>query len=74
VVTTLLQGLFRSRLLGPPGAARPTVAVALAAAACRPGYSIYFTSLDDMVRNLKAAQTAGRLVNKLGTYLRPSVL
>lgn len=50
------------------------VAVALAVAACRAGYSIYFTSLDDMVRNLKAAEAAGRLLNKLGTYLRPSVL
>lgn len=39
-----------------------------------PGYSIYFTSLDDMFRNLKAAEAAGRLTNKLGTYLRPSVL
>jgi hypothetical protein len=27
-----------------------------------------------MVRNLKAAETAGRLTNKLGTYLRPGVL
>ncbi|WP_432748733.1 ATP-binding protein [Streptomyces sp. NBC_00056] len=26
-----------------------------------------------MVRNLKTAQSAGQLVNKLGTYLRPSV-
>ncbi|GGK28945.1 hypothetical protein GCM10011583_71130 [Streptomyces camponoticapitis] len=50
------------------------IAVALAVAACRAGYSIYFTSLDDMVRNLKAAETAGRLTNKLGTYLRASVL
>ncbi|CAL9271590.1 hypothetical protein SUDANB5_00034 [Streptomyces sp. SudanB5_2050] len=27
-----------------------------------------------MVRNLKAAEAAGRLTNKLGTYLRSSVL
>ncbi len=27
-----------------------------------------------MVRNLEAAETAGRLTNKLGTYLRPGVL
>lgn len=27
-----------------------------------------------MVRNLKAAEAAGRLANKLGTYLRPGVL
>lgn len=50
------------------------IAVALAVAACRAGYSVYFTSLDDMVRNLKAAEAAGRLANKLGTYLRPGVL
>lgn len=27
-----------------------------------------------MVRNLKAVEAAGRLTNKLGTYLRPGVL
>ncbi len=27
-----------------------------------------------MVRNLKTAEATGRLTNKLGTYLRPSVL
>lgn len=57
-----------------PGVGKTHIAVALAVAACRAGYSIYFTSLDDMVRNLKAAETAGRLTNKLGTYLRPGVL
>lgn len=60
--------------LGPPGVGKTHIAVALAVAACRAGYSVYFTSLDDMVRNLKAAETAGRLANKLGTYLRPGVL
>ncbi|MCX5078572.1 ATP-binding protein [Streptomyces sp. NBC_00424] len=37
-------------------------------------YSIYFTSLDDLVRNLKAAEAAGRPTSKLGSYLRLSAL
>ncbi|MER6218868.1 IS21-like element helper ATPase IstB [Streptomyces sp. NPDC001674] len=71
---SFVEGKANAALLGPPGVGKTHIAVALAVAACRAGYSIYFTSLDDMVRNLKAAETAGRLTNKLGTYLRPGVL
>ncbi len=46
----------------------------LAAAACRAGFEIYFTGLDDLGRPLKTAEAARRLPSKLGTYLRPSVL
>ncbi|MFJ9718515.1 IS21-like element helper ATPase IstB [Streptomyces sp. NPDC101213] len=73
---SFVEAKANTALLGPPGVGKTHIAVALAlaVAACRAGYSIYFTSLDDMVRNLTAAEAAGRLTSKLGTYLRPSVL
>jgi DNA replication protein DnaC len=45
--------------LGPPGVGKTMLAVALAIAACQAGYSISFTTLDDLVRNLKEAETFG---------------
>ncbi len=60
--------------LGPPGVGKTMLAVALAVAACQAGFSIYFTSLDDLVRNLREAEGSGRFAKKLQTYLKPSVL
>jgi DNA replication protein DnaC len=71
---SFVEAKANAALLGPPGVGKTHIAVALAVAACRAGYSIYFTSLDDMVRNLKTAEETGRLTSKLGIYLRPSVL
>jgi len=61
-------------LLGPPGVGKTMLAVGLAVAACQAGFSIYFTTLDDLVRNLKEAESTGRFAKKLQTYLKPSVL
>jgi DNA replication protein DnaC len=60
--------------LGPPGVGKTHLGVALAVAACSAGYSVYFTSLDEAVRQLRAAEQAGRFAKKLQTYLRPAVL
>ncbi len=61
-------------LLGPPGVGKTMIAVVLAVAACQAGYSIYFTSLDDLVRRLRAAEATGRFNRQLAAYLRPAVL
>jgi DNA replication protein DnaC len=60
--------------LGPPGVGKTMLAVGLAIAACQAGFSIYFTTLDDMVRQLTEAESTGRFAKKLQTYLKPSVL
>ncbi|WSD85034.1 ATP-binding protein [Streptomyces canus] len=70
---SFVEARANAALLGPPRVGRTHIAVALAVTACRAGYSVFFTSLDDMVRNLKAAEAAGGLANKLGTHLRAGV-
>ena len=56
---------------GKEGVGKTHLAVALAVAAC---YSIYFSSLDEAVRQLRVAEAAGRFAKKLQSYLRPAVL
>jgi DNA replication protein DnaC len=42
--------------------------------ACQAGFCIYFTTLDDLVRWLRAAEATGRFNRQLQTYLRPAGL
>ncbi|MGN9913811.1 IS21-like element helper ATPase IstB [Phytohabitans sp. LJ34] len=62
-------------LLGPPGVGKTHIAVGLAVAACRAGYTVSFTTVDDMARQLKAGSANGsRLACDLSPYLRPDLL
>ncbi len=61
-------------LLGPPGVGKTHLGVALAVAACQAGFSVYFTTIDDLVRQLHEAEITGRFAKKLRTYLKPAVL
>ena len=59
--------------LGPLGVGKTMFAVGLAVAVSQAGYSIYFTTLDDLVRKLGTAKTAGRFPRQLHlpTPVRP---
>jgi DNA replication protein DnaC len=61
-------------LLGPPGVGKSHIAVGLAMDALRAGYLVRYTTLDDLVRDLRAADHAGSLRQKLAQYQRPHVL
>jgi DNA replication protein DnaC len=61
-------------LLGQPGCGKTHLAVALATTAVEAGYRGYFTTADDMVRQLLSAGREGNLAHKLRTYTAPTVL
>lgn len=60
--------------LGPPGVGKTHLACSLAVAACQAGHTTYYTSLDNMVGKLRAADTAGRLARQIQAFLRPNLL
>ena len=61
-------------LLGPPGVGKTHLAIALAVKACQCGCSVYFTTLDDLVKHLAAAESGGKLKQKMRTYTHKSAL
>ncbi|MGH8981160.1 MAG: IS21-like element helper ATPase IstB [Acidimicrobiales bacterium] len=60
--------------LGQPGCGKTHLAVALATLAIEAGYRGYFTTGDEMVRQLLSAQREGNFTAKLRTYTAPTVL
>jgi len=69
-----VQAKSNVALLGPPGVGKTMLAVDLAVTACQAGWSIYFTTLDDLVRRLRAAEATGRFNRQLQAFLRPGIL
>jgi len=60
--------------LGQPGCGKTHLAVALATVAVEAGYRGYFTTADNMCKNLIRAQHDGTLATKLKTYTAPTVM
>jgi DNA replication protein DnaC len=61
-------------ILGPPGVGKTHIAVGLAMDALRAGYLVRYTTLDDLVRDLRQADRLGNLRQKLSHLLRPHLL
>jgi hypothetical protein len=69
-----VQNKVSSLFLGPPGVGETHLAVGLAMEALRAGYLVRYTTLDDVVRELRQADQLGTLRNRLSHYQRPHVL
>lgn len=61
-------------LLGPPGVGKTHLAVGLAMKVLDAGMVVYYTTLVQLIEDLKKAQLAGKLDKRWKVYLRPSVL
>lgn len=61
-------------LLGPPGVGKTHLAVGLAVQALRAGMTVYYTSLSQLVADLKKAAQQNKLDRKWRVYVRPDIL
>jgi DNA replication protein DnaC len=61
-------------ILGPPGVGKTHIAAGLAMEALRRGYLVRYSTLDDLVRDLRRADQLGKLREKLAHYQRPQLL
>ncbi|MGE5553725.1 MAG: IS21-like element helper ATPase IstB [Betaproteobacteria bacterium] len=61
-------------LLGPPGVGKTHLAVALGLDAIAHGYSVYFTTANDMVAHLSKAFSEGRFERRMLVYTKPKLL
>jgi len=61
-------------ILGPPGVGKSHIAIGLSMDALRAGYLVRYTTLDDLVRDLREADRQGSPRQKLAHLQRPHLL
>lgn len=60
--------------LGPPGVGKTHLAIALGLEAVKQNYTVYFTTLEELLAQLAKARAQDQLESKLGHYTKPKVL
>jgi DNA replication protein DnaC len=63
-----------SLIVGPPGVGKTHIAVGLATQALTAGYLVRYSTLDDLVHELREADRLGNLQRKLSHFQRPHLL
>jgi DNA replication protein DnaC len=69
-----LEKHLSALILGPPGVGKTHIAVGLGMEALRRGYVVRYSTLDDLVRDLRKADQLGKLREKLSHYQRAQLL
>src|ERR1035437_351076 len=70
----LIRDLATLRFIGPPGAGKTMLSVALARAAAEPGHKVLFTTCEDLVRRLRRAIAEHRFPSSLRFFTTPRLL
>lgn len=71
---TFIQEKGNIIFLGPPGVGKTHLAVALMVKACHAGFSIYCTTMENLIKKLKKDQDAGHPQRRRGYYKSAVVL
>ncbi len=71
---TFIQENSNVLFLGPPGVGKTHLAVALMVKACQVGFSIYSTTMEDLIRKLKTDRDTGRPARRRSYYKSALVL
>ena len=71
---TFIDRMSNICFLGPPGVGKTHLALGLVMRALEEGYTAYFTTLDQMIADLRRAEVNHNLPKRLRVYLKPKVL
>ena len=69
-----LEGAYNILFLGPPGVGKTHLSVALGIAAIEAGYRVYFTTMDQLILNLKTELISTRSQQQLRTLYKANLV